>query len=132
MAGAVTPDRVMAEVERIMSRPFEWGPCDCCSASCDVFAALWGVDPMAPVRGYSGPLGAARMIRRVGGLPTLAETLAVRSSLTVGHATGGLALSAGHRERRALLICIMPGLWAGKSKDGFAILRHADRGWHLA
>lgn len=122
----------MVEVERIMSRPFEWGPCDCCSAACDVFAALWGFDPMEPVRGYRGALGAARMIRRAGGLPELADRLAARLALSTGHATGGLALSAGHRGRRTLLICIMPGLWAGKSKDGFAILRHADRGWHLA
>ncbi|UFS64402.1 hypothetical protein LO749_09495 [Paracoccus denitrificans] len=122
----------MAEVERIMSRPFEWGPCDCSSAACDVFAALWGIDPMGPVRGYSGPLAAARMIRRAGGLAALADTLAVQGGLAVGHAAGGIALSAGHRGRQALLICIMPGLWAGKSKDGFAILRNADRGWHLA
>src|SRR5690606_23486075 len=61
MARAITPEAVMAEAERVMLRPFEWGPCDCCSAACNVFASLWGVDPMAPVRGYSGPLGAARL-----------------------------------------------------------------------
>lgn len=132
MAGTVTPQRVMAEVERILSRPFAWGPCDCCSAACDVFAALWGIDPMDPVRGYAGPIGAARMMRRAGGLPMLAETLAEKAGLTVGHASGGLALSPGMGTRHALLICIMPGLWAGKSKEGFALLRRADRGWYLA
>lgn len=122
----------MALVERVMSRPFEWGPCDCCSASCDVFAALWGFDPMMPVRGYSGPLGAARMMRRAGGLPVLAEALAAQAGLTLGHAIGGLALSQDAGVRRSLLICIMPGLWAGKSKEGFALLRRAEQGWHLA
>ncbi|WJS86697.1 hypothetical protein [Paracoccus sp. TOH] len=132
MAGTITPDRVIAEVERIMSRPFEWGPCDCCSAACDVFAALWGLDPMAAVRGYRGPIGAVRMMRRAGGLPALAEGLAARAGFVTGHAIGGLALARGRAGRRSLLICITPGIWAGKSKYGFAILRNADRGWHLA
>ncbi|MDN3711626.1 hypothetical protein QWZ10_06950 [Paracoccus cavernae] len=54
MARAMTPDQVFAAVERVMARPFAWGPCDCSSAACDVFAALWGFDPMARVRGYQG------------------------------------------------------------------------------
>lgn len=122
----------MAEAERVMLRPFEWGACDCCSSACNVFASIWGVDPMAPVRGYSGPLGAARLMRRTEGLAALAETLAARAGLAEGHATGGLALSEDTGGQRSLLICITPGLWAGKSKDGLAILRRAERGWHLA
>lgn len=132
MAGALSPERVMAEAERIMSRPFAWGPCDCCTAACDVFAALWGIDPMAPVRGYGGPLGALRMIRRAGGMPALAQSLAGRAGLRDGHAVGGLALSDVPGSRQSLLICIQPGLWAGKSKAGFALVRTAQKGWHLA
>ena len=56
----------MSEVERVMSRPFEWGRCDCCTAACDVFAALWGFDPMAPVRGYHGAREAAQLMARPG------------------------------------------------------------------
>lgn len=131
MAGAVTPARVMAEVERIMSQPFEWGPCDCCSAACDTFSALWGIDPMAPVRGYGGAGGAARLMRAEGGLPQLAARLAAEAGLVPGHAPGGFGLAAIDG-RASLLICIQPGLWAGKSMRGFALLRAAEQGWRLA
>ncbi|MFV0301440.1 MAG: DUF6950 family protein [Paracoccus sp. (in: a-proteobacteria)] len=132
MAGGLTPGRVMAEVERVMSRPFEWGPCDCCSAACDVFAALWSIDPIAHVRGYSGARAAARMMAEGGGLAGLAMDAARRGGFAEGHAIGGLALSRRAGRRQALLICIQPGLWAGKSKSGFALLRSAERGWRLA
>lgn len=108
-----------------MLRPFEWGPCDCCSAACDVFARLWGFDPMGPVRGYVGARDAARVIG--GDLGALANRLAAEARLTPGHTSGGLALSV---DGRSLLICITPGQWAGKTRGGFAILRAADRGWH--
>lgn len=121
----MTPETVLETVEAVMLRPFEWGPCDCCSAACDVFVRLWGFDPMSPVRGYVGARDAARVIG--GDLGALADRLAVEARLTSGHASGGLALSV---DGRSLLICITPGQWAGKTKGGFAILRAADRGWH--
>ncbi|MGA0617582.1 DUF6950 family protein [Paracoccus sp. KR1-242] len=130
MARAVSPDQVMAEVERVMSRPFDWGPCDCCSAACTVFAGLWGFDPMAPVRGYRGAFGAKRMLARYGGLGALADDLAARAGLVPGHAVGGLALGDIGPGSGSLLICVAPGIWAGKSMDGFAILRSAEKGWH--
>lgn len=127
----MTPDRVMAEVEAVMAPLFEYGACDCASAACDVYQRLWGVDLLAPWRGYAGARSALRLIRSEGGAAMLAEKLAHRNALQPGHAIGGLALSlAGPRGRRSLLICIQPGLWAGKSIRGFSLLRAADRGWH--
>lgn len=120
----------MAEVERVMLRPFEWGPCDCCSAASAVFHALWGIDPMAPFRGYRGALSAARLMRRHGGLEVMAGMMADRAGLIPGHRIGGLAVSPPALRHRAILICIEPGLWAGKSKHGFAMLRAAAKGWH--
>ena len=121
----MTPEKVLETVEAVMSQPFEWGPCDCCSASCDVFLRLWGFDPMAPVRGYIGPRQAAEVIG--GDLGALADRLAAGARLVEGHQTGGLALST---DGRSLLICITPGQWAGKTRRGFAILRSAAKGWH--
>lgn len=132
MARAIAPEQVLAEVERVMSKPFAWGACDCCSAACDVFARLWGVDPMASIRGYQGAMAAHRVMVRHGGLPALALTLAGRADLSPGHAVGGLALSDFAGWRQSLLICIQPGLWAGKSSRGFALVKSAARGWHLA
>lgn len=127
----MTPERVMGAVERIMSRPFVWGPSDCCSAACDVFGDLWGIDPMARVRGYHGARGALRLMRDSGGLRGLAAALAREGGLVSGHATGGLSVVAVEG-RASLAICIQPGLWAGKSLRGFALVRSADEGWHLA
>lgn len=131
MSSQISPDLVFATVERVMARPFEWGPCDCSSAACDVFAALWGIDPMARVRGYQGERGARRLMRENGGMIGLAETLAAEAGLRDGHATGGLAL-VGLEGRASLAICIHPGLWAGKSLRGFALVQAAEQGWHLA
>lgn len=128
MSNPISPEAVLAAVEKVMSRPFAWGGCDCCSAACDTFAALWGFDPMAPVRErYTGARGALSLIKESGGLADLAQSLADRAGLASGHAAGGLALSS---DGRSLLICITPGQWAGKTERGFAIMRAALKGWH--
>lgn len=121
---------VLAAVDQVMSRPFERGAADCCTSACDVFAALWGLDPMAAIRSqYTGLKGAAALIRANGGLPGMAESIAAQSGFTEGHAVGGLALS---HDAQTLLVCIQPGQWAGKTQTGYAIVRQAGKGWHLA
>ena len=127
----MTPERVLAEVERVMSRPFEWGPADCWSAACDTFAGLWGFDPMASLRGYRGARAAARILADGGGMAALADRVMTGAGLVAGHATGGLGLAV-IEGRGSLLVCIRPGLWAGKSLRGFALLKSAEMGWHYA
>lgn len=113
-----------------MLLPFAWRDLDCCSSSCNVFRSLWGVDPMESVRDhYTDARGALRLMRQMGGLSAMAHGLAARSGLVEGHAVGGLALSSDHR---SLLVCIRPGEWAGKTQSGYAIVKTADWGWHLA
>ncbi|RWR31360.1 hypothetical protein D2T31_05005 [Sinirhodobacter populi] len=127
----MTPEQVLTAVDAVMSRPFEWGVCDCCTAACDVFLRLWGVDPMADVRSqYMGLRGAAALIRENGGFPALVESVLAPIGLTPGHQIGGLAMTL--EGRGSLLICIQPGQWAGKTLNGFALVSRADRGWHLA
>jgi hypothetical protein len=128
MNADLAPDRVFAVVDRVMSRPFEWGVCDCSTAACDVFADLHGIDPLAPWRGiYRGEIGAARLIRSMGGPLALAQEMAARAGLVAGAALGGVGLSRG-----SLVICIGPDLWAGKTKSGFAIVRTVEGAWHRA
>lgn len=130
MARAVTPAEVLAAVETIMLRPFEWGPCDCCSAACDVFGLIWGIDPMAHLRGqYIGLRGAAALIRENGGLMALAQSMAAHVGLIEGHASGGVAISI---DQRSLMICIAPEQWAAKSETGFVVMSRAAKGWRLA
>jgi len=52
--------------------PFAWGSADCCTFAADWVTARTGRDPMAQLRGrYRSRLGAARLIRRGGGLVRL-------------------------------------------------------------
>lgn len=131
----ISPAAVMAEVERIMSAHWQWGAADCCAAACDVFEALHGIDPMAPVRSaYDSAIGAARLIQTWGGFVAMTEALARAAGLDAGRGeTGEIGLSAQGAaygpERRAMLICIQPGAWAGKTEAGFAILNTAERCW---
>lgn len=127
----------MAEVDRIMSVRWRWGPADCCASACDVFAALRGIDPMAPVRGrYDSAASAVRLIRRMGGFVAMAQGLATRAGLTAcGPVPGAIGLShagAAHGpEGRALLICVQPGYWAGKNELGYSIIPDAEMCWNV-
>ncbi|AOF91407.1 hypothetical protein [Sinorhizobium sp. RAC02] len=135
MAGDLTPDAVMEAVERIMSVRSEWGSTDCCFAACDVFADLHGIDPMAPVRGsYVDVIGAARLLKNYGGFASMAVALAGAAGLIVSDGrTGDIGLSSAGvgmgPERRCLLICAKPGVWAGKTELGYGIIRNAERSW---
>lgn len=131
----LTPSAVMAEVDRVMSARWQWGSSDCCAAACDVFHALWGIDPMAELRGgYHDAISAYRIIRDWGGFPEMADAFARTACLTVSNGqTGDIGLSrpgdAGGPDGRAMLICIEPGAWAGKSELGYTVLNSAERCW---
>ena len=61
--------RLDAFVRTVWDAPFEWGQNDCCTVAAGVVQACTGVDAMADLRGsYEGELGAARPIKRLGGL----------------------------------------------------------------
>ena len=134
----ILPSAVMAEVDRVMSARWHWGAADCCTAACDVFHALHGVDPMATVRGgYDDAVSAARLIRSWGGFPEMAEALARTACLVQSNGqSGDIGLSApgdaGGPDGRAMLICIEPGAWAGKSELGYTILPNAERCWCIS
>jgi hypothetical protein len=123
-----------------MDGPVVWGRRDCCTAACDVFAALTGVDPMLPLRGrYASAIEAGRIVRQAGGFRALAGRLAAVAGLAlVPVAAGGLALSrpglALGPERRALLVCLGPGAWAAKGSDGMVLLDNAavEVAWNVA
>lgn len=119
----VTPDQVFGACDRIMAVPLIWGLSDCTAAACDVFAELWGIDPLAPIRGsYCGPAGARRIIRQAGGMLALGQYLADRAGLVrCEDVPGGIGIASNARQHVAA-ICIAPRKWAAKTADGFAIL----------
>ena len=123
--------RVLAVALEVMDRPWCWGEADCCTAACDVFARLHGVDPMAPLRGrYHSGARAARLIAQWGGWLAMGDGLAERAGLVrvacgqpgdigiIRDAQGALAL--GIRTERG---------WAGKTRQGMALGHMEMRAW---
>ena len=126
----VTP---LAAVVEAMDREWRWGVCDCCTAACDAFAALHGIDPMAPLRGrYDTALGAARIIRAHGGPLAMAEHLAGLAGLRPGIGLRGeVGVVSGEGLRMALALCLGPQSWAAKTARGFATVHHVERFWRV-
>lgn len=133
MAG-VTPDRVLDAVEAVMVRGWEWGCADCAMAAGDVFLRLWGVDPMARLRGrWATALEAARVASEAGGMERLFHPEFEALGLAFSAETAG-AIGLGHVPEtvfggRAMMICIEPGAWAGKTERGFAVQSVNMEGW---
>lgn len=130
MARELTPDAVMAAVERIMGGAFVWGVSDCCAAPCAVFDDLHGVDPMAHLRGvYAGQASARRLIREAGGMQAFADSLA-RAALLLRSpgVCGDIGLVRNGRGHSAA-ICVQPGAWAAKSEMGFVMVSTAEVAW---
>ncbi|WP_406735898.1 DUF6950 family protein [Thioclava sp. GXIMD4215] len=127
MAGELTPDQVMASVERHMGGVFEWGPADCCSAPCAVFANLWSIQPMQGLT-YAGARGASCLIRRHGGMWAFSHHLADRAGLRQATGLGAIGLI---RTQRGLSLAIQlgAGIWAAKAAAGFTTISQAEVSW---
>jgi hypothetical protein len=124
-------DRLHDAVQDVMLVRWQWGQADCCTAACDVHLRVFGVDPMAPLRGrYASRGGALRLIRVAGGLVALAGDLAARAGLHAvsDDAPGALGVAA-MPGGEALLICLRPGSWAGKTAGGYATVGCAGAKW---
>lgn len=69
------PEKLNAAIDAVRATPFAWGSHDCCMFACSVINELIGVDPAADLRGaYRTRLGAARVLKRLGGVEGIAET----------------------------------------------------------
>ena len=74
--------RLADYLEERRAMPFEWGAHDCCRFACAGLVAQGLPDPMAGVRAYKTPRGAAGAIKRLGGtLDDAATTLAANAGL---------------------------------------------------
>jgi len=57
------------------SVPFKWGSHDCALFVCDGIEAISGHDPAAKYRGYTTEIGAARVVKRLGGMRGVGNTI---------------------------------------------------------
>jgi len=121
MAGNLIPFDAAREA---MDRPWQWGVADCCTGACDAFLALWGVDPMAELRGkYDDATSAYRAIIARGGWEKMIEGFAKGAGLVPSPGVSGdigLIKSMG---KPALALCVSPGMWAAKNMVGMTLIQ---------
>lgn len=131
MAAAVTPDAVRAAALEAMTARWVWGESDCAASACAAFARLFGVDPLAPLRGLYRTAGEAAAAQGPD-WPAVCAAMAEAAGLVEGpEQTGALGLIP-HPNGASVAICIRPGLWAAKTLGGLAEVRvEAERCWSL-
>ena len=121
---------VMQVCMEVMDRPWQWGAADCCTAACDVFKRLHGVDPMEPLRGrYMSRVGAMRLVALDGGWLAMGGKLAARSGLVESDGREGDIGIIRTGDQLALGICLAPGVWAAKDETGMATVPDFVRAW---
>ncbi len=120
--------RVMETALDVMDRPWDWGQADCCTSACDVFYRLYGIDPMESLRGkYATEFGAMRLIAKHGGFLRMAATLADRTGLVACEPKAG---AIGVSEK-ALVICVKPNVWLGKTLHGLGPVSEVIEAYHV-
>lgn len=128
----------LARLRRVFSAPFDWGKADCCTAPCDAFLALHGVDAMALLRGqYTTFSGAARAVLRFGGFDAMAQACAAHAGLRAGVGAVGeiglidmMALPAVPHFDAALGLRMKDGWWV-KVENGVLVAPAAMRCWRV-
>lgn len=115
---------------------FKWGVADCVTAAADAFQLVHRIDLLGTIRGAWRSVGqAARLLRRSGGLLSLATRMAsahrLRRVTDVPGAIGvrvtqiaGQGASLG-----AVLFCVEPGVWVGKTAEGLTSAYQPQRAW---
>lgn len=63
--------RIAAFVQSRERAPFAWGDHDCALFVCDAIKEISGHDPASDVRGYKNERGAARVVKKLGGMRTI-------------------------------------------------------------
>lgn len=117
----VTEDMVAEAVDAVMHGPWVWGSADCCTAACDVFRRLHGIDPMAPLRGcYATEAEAMALIRSYGGWRPMFAELRDLAGLRPGVGAAGEIGLVLCGWRPSLAIGIGGGMWAGRIDGGYA------------
>lgn len=140
MAGGlirVTPERVFDVASDRMAGPIVYGRNDCCTGACDAHFELYGIDPMAPIRGrYGDKRSGAILISQNGGFMTLGHYLAREAGLVeCQERTGAIGISARGKgagpEHRGIAICVEPGIWLGKGERGAVLIGEVAKCWGL-
>lgn len=127
------PTLVARLVESHMGGPFIWGVSDCCMGPANVFADLTGVDVLEGMRlCYPARDKVMRAVLEAGGALTyVGRHLADLGLTEIAEAPGALGVAVMSRGFHGA-VCLMPGQWAIKAKEGFTVVRSVHAIWGLA
>lgn len=117
--------RLHALIEARQRAPFAWGRHDCCLFVCDAVQAMADHDPAADLRGrYSSEAGAARIVKRAGGLRALAAARLGEPIAPALAQVGDVGL-VQHDGRESLALC-GGALWLATGEQGLERLPLSD------
>ena len=105
--------------------PFAWGSNDCALFAADCVQAVTGQDLAAELRGHKDARGAARTLRRHGGLAAIAARALGAPCATVAAREGDVVLMPVGK-RVALAVCVSGAHAIGPTRSGLAIVPVAD------
>lgn len=107
------------ECKAVMLRPLVWGWNDCVAGAGLVFLRVWGVDPIAEIRGkWRTRREAEALLEKIGGWDAF-EGMFRKAGLKRGDEVGSIVLTGG--DYPGLGIKVAHSLWAGKSMRGMVM-----------
>jgi hypothetical protein len=110
------PERLAAHIEAHRAVPFTWGVHDCCTFAAGSVLACTGQWPA----GWKWPdaAAAARLLRRLGGLPAAVDRLLPRLAAPLSAQRGDVLLVRAPTGRRDWLAVADAGGWWAPGPDG--------------
>jgi hypothetical protein len=126
--------RVMDVAIELAEMPWEWGQADCCTFACDVFARVYGIDPMADIRGtYDSAASAARLVAARGGMAhNVRATLRAAGLVPCEPREGALGVITDTGGAMVAAICAAPGVWLARTATGISSRVVATEVHHVA
>lgn len=109
------PERLAAFIEARRARAFSWGSQDCALFAADAVLEMTGVDLADGLRGYTSASGAAKRIKKAGGMRALAGELPEKHP---GLAQRGDVVLVELEGRETFGIVAGNGYWCGPGVDG--------------
>ena len=131
----VTPARVFETlIAEANQPPAELGRACCCLSAANVFNTLWGIDPMAGLRGYQTERAVIRRLAKMGGLAMAFSWAVGAAGLKPREehsgAVGCVDVAGGHFGV-VPVICVRPGIWFARAIDGLTVHRTPQEIWGL-
>jgi hypothetical protein len=114
------PTRLDAYLATRRAMPFAWGRQDCCLFVADAVQAIWGVDPAQGLRGYRSAAGAARIVKRLGGIERIGATRFGAACPVLAAQVGDVGLV--HTDGRDSLALCAGSHWLAAGEQGLESL----------